>query len=58
MPAITKIQENQMELDLNGTHQLLAYDDDVQLLGSNIDIIKNIETLIYANKEIVIEVNA
>jgi hypothetical protein len=27
-------------LKLNGTHQLLAYADDVNLLGGNIDIIK------------------
>jgi hypothetical protein len=27
-----------MELKLNGTHQLLAYADDVNLLGDNTDI--------------------
>jgi hypothetical protein len=43
---------------LNGTHQLLAYVDDVNLLGDNIDIInKNTETLIYASKEVGLEVN-
>jgi hypothetical protein len=36
---------------LNGTHQLLAYVDDVNLLGDNIDTIKkNTETLIGASK--------
>jgi hypothetical protein len=40
-------------LKLNGTHQLLAYADDVNLIGDNIDTIKkNTETLIDARKEI------
>jgi hypothetical protein len=38
--AIRKVQENQMGLNLNGTHQLLAYAGDVNLLGDNTDIIK------------------
>jgi retron-type reverse transcriptase len=34
--AIRKFQENQVRLKLIGTHQLLAYADDVNLLGDNI----------------------
>jgi methylthioribose-1-phosphate isomerase len=39
-------------LKLNGTHQLLAYTDDVNLLGDNIGTIsKNTETSIDASKK-------
>jgi hypothetical protein len=34
--AIRKIQENQVGLKLNGTHQLLAYANDVNLVGNKI----------------------
>jgi hypothetical protein len=45
-------------LKLNGTHQLLVYADDVNLLVDNIDAIKkNMETLIDASKEVGLEVN-
>jgi sorting nexin-29 len=56
--AIRKVQENQVGLKLNGTHQLLAYADDVNLLGDNIYTMnRNTETLIYASKEVDLEVN-
>jgi hypothetical protein len=38
--SIRKVQENQVGLKLNGTHQLLAYADDVNLMGGNIDTTK------------------
>jgi hypothetical protein len=53
------VQENQMGLKLNGTHQLLVYVDDVCLLGSNKDITKkNTETVFGASKEVCLAVNA
>jgi hypothetical protein len=49
---------NELGLKLNGTHQLLVYADDVNLLGDNVDAIKkNMETLIDASKEVGLEVN-
>jgi hypothetical protein len=48
--AIRKVQENQIGLKINGPHQLLAYADDVNLLGGNIGTLKkNTETLIGAS---------
>jgi hypothetical protein len=38
--AIRKIQERQVGLKLNGTHQSLAYADDMNLLGDEIYTIK------------------
>jgi hypothetical protein len=49
--AIRKIQENQAGLKLNGTHQLLAYANDVNLVGDNIDTTnRSTETLIDVSK--------
>jgi hypothetical protein len=56
--AIRKVQENQVGLKLNETHQLVAYDDDVNLLRDNIATLnKNMETLIYVSKEVGLEIN-
>jgi hypothetical protein len=56
--AIRKVHETQVGLKLNGTHQLLAYAGDVNLLGDNIDTIKkNMETLIDASEEVGLEIN-
>jgi hypothetical protein len=38
--AIRKVQENRVELKLNGTDQLLVYADDLNLLGDTIGTIK------------------
>jgi hypothetical protein len=52
--AIRKVQEHQVGLKLNGTHHFLAYADDVNLLGDNIDTIKkNTETLLMLVRRLV-----
>jgi hypothetical protein len=38
--AIRRVQVNQDGLKLNGTHQLLAYADDVTVLGGSIHTLK------------------
>jgi hypothetical protein len=56
--AIRKVQENEVSLELNGTHQLLVYTDDDKLLGDSVNTIKeNTETLIEASKDIGLEIN-
>jgi hypothetical protein len=57
--AIRKASENQLKLKLNGTYQLLVYADDVNILGYNINTLKeNTKTLTDAGKEVGLEVNA
>ena len=46
-------------MKLNGTHQLLAYADDVNILGGSIPTLKeNAEALVAANREIGLEISA
>jgi hypothetical protein len=55
--AIRNVQENQMGRKLNWRPQPLAYADDVNLLGDNINAIKqNTETLNAASKEVDLQV--
>ena len=55
--AIRGVQVNQDGLKLNGTHQLLAYADDVNVLGGGIHTLKeNAEALVAATREIRLEV--
>ena len=57
--AIRRVQMNQDGLKLNGTHQLLADANDVNILGGSVHMVKeNAEALVVATKEIGLEVNA
>ena len=43
--AIRRVQVNQDGLKLNGTHQLLAYADDVNILAGSIHTLKKVHKL-------------
>jgi hypothetical protein len=55
--AIRGVQANQEDLKLNGTHQLLVYVDNVNILGRSILTIKNREALLVASTETGLAVN-
>jgi len=57
--VIRRVQVNRDGLKLNGTHQLLAYAKDVNILAGSIHTLKeNAEALVAAIREIGIEVSA
>jgi len=57
--AIRRVQVKRNGLILNGTHQLLVYADDVNLLGGTIHTLKkNAEALVAATREIGLNVSA
>jgi len=57
--AIRSVQVNQNGLKLNGTHHLLAYDDDVNVLGGSVHTVKeNAEALVSAIREIGLDIIA
>jgi hypothetical protein len=56
--AIWRVQVNQNGFKLNGTHQLLAYADDVNILGGSVHTVEENAALVVATKEIGLEVNA
>ena len=57
--AIRRVQVSQDGLKLNGTHHLLAYADDVNIMGGSIHTVKeNAEALVAATREIGLEVSA
>jgi hypothetical protein len=54
-----KFRQTKEGLKLNGTHQLLVYADDVNMLGVSIHTIrKNTEAFVIFSKEIGLAVNA
>jgi len=56
--AIREVQETNLGLDINGTHQVLAYADDVNLIGDDIRTIeRNEDVLLNACKDISLVVN-
>jgi hypothetical protein len=56
--TVREVLENEKALQLNGTHQLPVYADDVNVLGKDINTIKKkIEALLEVSWDIGLEVN-
>jgi hypothetical protein len=50
--VISRVRVKQDGLKLNGTHQLLVYADDVNILGGSVHTIKeNAEALVFTNRD-------
>jgi hypothetical protein len=57
--SIRIVQENEVRLELNGTHQLSVSANNVNLLGDSVNAIQeNIETLLEASRDVGLEINA
>ena len=57
--AIRRVQVNQDGLKLNGTHQLLVFADDFNVLDRSVHTVKkNTEALVVTSKEMGLEENA
>jgi hypothetical protein len=57
--TIRRVQIIQDGLKLNGTHQILVYADDINILGESVNTVKeNAEASIVVSKEIGLEENA
>jgi hypothetical protein len=57
--AFKRVQVNEDGLKLNGTHQLLVYADDVNIVGGSVHTIRNTQKLlVVAIQEVGLEVNA
>ena len=56
--AIRRVQVKQDGLKLNGTHQLLVYADDVNILGGSVQTKDDTESIMVASKGMGLEINA
>ena len=57
--ANRRVQENRIGLELNGKRQFLVYADDVNLLGENLQTVReNAEIFIKASNDIGLKVNS